>query len=150
MRPAARNGRAQRESASASSWVEADRGFRALAEFLHDDELVVSLDDTLDIGDLVPRPHCEVGRDAAELLVLVLSQGDPLVALTRTALAKDRQPVLEIERLRKLLDPLVDLADQGLMPANLVCPLIHLVYRLRHRTSSRNLLIRGLVAYRQG
>jgi hypothetical protein len=60
--------------------------------------------------------------------------------------------VLEIERLREFFDSLVDLAEQRLVPANLACPLIHLVYRLRHGTllSESRCPIRGLVAYRQG
>jgi hypothetical protein len=105
------------------------------ADLLDDDERIVALDDALDRRDLVPRPDGEVGRDAAQLLVLVLAQRDPLLALAVTTLAENGQLVLEFEGLGELFDSLVDLAEQRLVPGNLEGLVINLVYRLRHRTA---------------
>jgi hypothetical protein len=92
----------------------------------------------------------EMGGDAPELLVFRFDQGDLAVALVGATLTEDRQFLLEVGALDELVDAFVDLAEERLLPCDLVGRPIALISWLRHRTLRPEsvLLIRGFVAHR--
>ena len=63
----------------------------------------------------------EVSWNEAQLVVLRLPEDDPFVAVRRSALAEDRELVAEVERLGELVDALVDLTEERLVPPDLSC-----------------------------
>src|SRR6185312_4606513 len=85
----------------------------------HDVVAVVAFHDALDVRYLVAGVHCELVRLRAQMLELGVSHLDALDARGIAALADQverRRP--EVEVLGECLDPLVDLAENGLVEAD--------------------------------
>src|SRR6476659_6050070 len=70
-------------------------------------------DDGLDVRILVAGVDGELMRLGAELLVFSAGQADALDARSVAALADEVEGGFEVERLGKILDPLVDLPKDG-------------------------------------
>lgn len=97
------------------SWVERLRYLATLTDFLHDDEAVVSLGQSFDLEVFVPRNERETLTARTDVLVLIERDGERRDALDLAALAQ-RLESGRTERLGGLLDPLVRLAEERLVP----------------------------------
>jgi hypothetical protein len=90
---------------------------RSPALFLDDEEPFGVLDDVLDVRIDVPGQDDEMGRYGTDRLVLGSCRHDLLYTLRVVALAEKRsRNVVRGEGRADVLDPLVDLAEEGLVP----------------------------------
>ena len=114
----------QREgSGDLGPWVVLDRDLGRLVDLLDDEVALPARDDAGDLGVLVTGNDDEAPRIAADLLVGRAGQLDPLQAVQVPALAHETDAegvalVAEIEVLRHVLDPLVELPEQRLVPSD--------------------------------
>src|SRR5215207_3075987 len=94
---------------------------------LLDDVVALPLDDSLEVGHLVPGLDHEAPRIGADLLVLLHGELHQLDAIGIAAFAEETGVRRLEHRLGDLLDPLVHLAEEALVPGHLLRTRVHAV-----------------------